>query len=653
MSTFIMQAALLLLAAYLLGAILGCLLRRALTAPAGKRQAASDAATPAIGATAKGAPGADPLPSRDPPEPVQPRIETVAQPVSPVAPAATPAQTARFERALSAGPQSPASPATGAAPTASASPAAPPAPTLAAAPDMAPATAPAAPRVVMPAASGTGGVAATSAPIAPLAPPAPIAPLAPITPKPADDLQAISGIDAGLAATLNKLGFTRYEHIAAWTAGDVARVNATIPGGLAGRHGWIEQARVLATGGQTAFSKARAAGASGATPASIWNASADPVAAPAPAPVMAAPAVAPPPVASPSAQAPADDLERISGIDAATARILAANGVTAFKQIAGWTAADVARIDAAIGTPGAVSRGGWIEEANILARGGETEYARRRRVGLVVPQPPPAAPAAAAAPAAPAAAAMATTSAPSATPSIAGDDLMRILGVDAVARDILAANGVTRFTQVANWSAQDMQRFDGLIGTGGRIARENWPAQAVALLQGADPAAVRDRAVGAAASAAATPSVPQSPAAPAGAAPATGEVVRPSRLAEAIRANQVKPAAEAATAAGAARPDLSSFRSVRSELLRGNGGSDQGRADDLKRIRGIGVLIEKKLNSLGVTRYEQIANWTSSEIDRISHMLDFKGRIERESWVEQARILASGGQTEFSRRIDK
>ena len=96
---------------------------------------------------------------------------------------------------------------------------------------------------------------------------------------------------------------------------------------------------------------------------------------------------------------------------------------------------------------------------------------------------------------------------------------------------------------------------------------------------------------------------------------------------------------------------------MRSEALRGE---DAGRAprafgdvDDLKRIRGIGVLIEKKLNSLGVTHYEQVANWTGADIERISHILDFKGRIERENWIEQARILATGGQTEFSRRSER
>ena len=56
---------------------------------------------------------------------------------------------------------------------------------------------------------------------------------------------------------------------------------------------------------------------------------------------------------------------------------------------------------------------------------------------------------------------------------------------------------------------------------------------------------------------------------------------------------------------------------------------------------------------MGVVSYEQIANWSAADIDRISQLLDFKGRIERENWVEQARILASGGATEFSRRVDR
>jgi len=78
----------------------------------------------------------------------------------------------------------------------------------------------------------------------------------------------------------------------------------------------------------------------------------------------------------------------------------------------------------------------------------------------------------------------------------------------------------------------------------------------------------------------------------------------------------------------------------------------RGRPDDLKRIRGIGVLVEKKLNALEVDTYGQIARWTAADIKYFSERLDFKGRIEREDWVGQAKILEAGGSTEFSQRLD-
>jgi predicted flap endonuclease-1-like 5' DNA nuclease len=142
---------------------------------------------------------------------------------------------------------------------------------------------------------------------------------------------------------------------------------------------------------------------------------------------------------------------------------------------------------------------------------------------------------------------------------------------------------------------------------------------------------------------------PVAPLAPPAATEPTA-ATRPSRLADAIRENQ----------AGDDRParpggDLSGLRSVRSEGLRGAppSGDRGGQPDDLKRVRGIGVLIEKKLHSMGITRYQQVAEWQAADIARVSQALDFSGRIERESWVEQARILAAGGHTEFSRRADR
>ncbi len=119
-------------------------------------------------------------------------------------------------------------------------------------------------------------------------------------------------------------------------------------------------------------------------------------------------------------------------------------------------------------------------------------------------------------------------------------------------------------------------------------------------------------------------------------------ISRPARLSDAIKERETKAGDDS---------NLDNLRSVKSEAYRSS--TSSGEVNDLKRIRGIGVLIEKRLNALGISSYEQIANWSAGEIDRISQTLDFKGRIERENWVEQARILSSGGQTEFSRRVDK
>jgi len=77
-----------------------------------------------------------------------------------------------------------------------------------------------------------------------------------------------------------------------------------------------------------------------------------------------------------------------------------------------------------------------------------------------------------------------------------------------------------------------------------------------------------------------------------------------------------------------------------------------GKADDLKRVSGVGPKIEGILNSLGVYHFDQIAGWSADEIEWVDGQLKFKGRIDREDWINQAKILAQGGETDFSRRSD-
>ena len=61
--------------------------------------------------------------------------------------------------------------------------------------------------------------------------------------------------------------------------------------------------------------------------------------------------------------------------------------------------------------------------------------------------------------------------------------------------------------------------------------------------------------------------------------------------------------------------------------------------DDLKEIGGVGPKLEEKLNSIGVYKYEQIANWKKSNIEEFDELLSFKGRIERDEWVAKAKEL--------------
>ncbi len=459
---------------------------------------------------------------------------------------------------------------------------------------------------------------------------------------------------------------------------------------------------------------------------------------PAPAPIarpVAAPAVVSAPVASPApvAQAPLpasapvkatqQDLTRIRAIDEQQQKQLNALGVGTFADIAAWRPEDVARIGAALKIPGRIEQENWIEQAQILAKGGETYYSRRKlkgelptsrptpdegdRITVRVPagtRPADDAPITAAPSAAPATATLAPVDLKAAAATAAGavlaaqasvapgikavaaaaspaaaspplppvvavpaaqvlpaapvapiavapaspvsdrpigtsrDALQRIAGINGEVERLLNVQGVTRYDQIAGWNATDVARFDRLLGFEGRVARENWIEQAQILSKGGETAYSRDMARRA------------------------SEAASPAKLADAIQARpeQARPElARPEPERAAPREDLSALRSVRSEAYRapespGGIGPGAGRSpDDLKRIRGVGVLIEKKLNALGVTRYDQVANWSASDIERFSEKLDFKGRIERENWVEQARILSAGGQTEFSQRVDR
>ncbi len=836
MEYFLLESALLMLAAYFVGAILGCLLRRLFTPRRPRKDIGGD--TAAATATAAGTAAAAATQLRDAPEPVQPKIETVAEATPPEDSGV--AESARFERVLTAAPAEAEGEATAQseetseASAAEESSAAAAAAAAAIAAGAAAATAltsektetpatPAQPAARYPSVGGTVGMSSVSAPIAEPGPPA-------------DDLRQIEGVDAETATSLNQLGYTRFAQIADWKMADIKRVNEAFGDNRATAGGWVEQARMLADGKETGHLRRLA----GKGPSSPWA-----TLAAAAAPVAAAAAVA---ATKPAAATGPVDLRLIEGIDDKTNAILVQNGITNFKQIAFWKREDVAQMDQVLGEPGRISRENWIEQARMLDDGKTTHFTQHKTAAVAVtppaaglPDPEPLPTSQAGAAAAVTAVAAAATAAVSATAStapeaepLADNDLKRIEGIDAAAETLLKSNGIQSYSQIAKWTSSDVQKFDGLLQQPGRISKENWIEQAKILADGKETAFTSGRETNwpasevAAASAAAAPAASNEPddlmriqgidagvrdmlnskgvksfaqiskwtpahvekvdsilgepgrvsrenwigqalalatgapmpeaATPAPASPAsepassaastataaaaaatvaaaaavaassatasepddlkrisgidpeieamlhskgvrsysqiskwtaahvnkvdsllndTGRVerenwveqarllaegkdptaaqsapppvaetapstsARPARLADAIRQN--------AGSAGSVS-SVAGMRSVRSELLSGPNKAPEI-VDDLKKIRGIGVLIEKKLNAMGVFAYEQIANWSAGEIERISNALDFKGRIEREGWVQQARILASGGQTEFSKRL--
>ncbi|MER8847936.1 ATP-binding cassette domain-containing protein [Mesorhizobium australicum] len=112
---------------------------------------------------------------------------------------------------------------------------------------------------------------------------------------------------------------------------------------------------------------------------------------------------------------------------------------------------------------------------------------------------------------------------------------------------------------------------------------------------------------------------------------------------------QAKPAAKkAAPRKTAAKAPAAKAEGVSNRLAAPRG----GKADNLTRIKGIGTVNEKKLKEHGIFHFDQIGAWKKADVEAVEAYLAFDGRIAREEWVKQAKLLGQGKDTEFSRRVD-
>lgn len=148
----------------------------------------------------------------------------------------------------------------------------------------------------------------------------------------------------------------------------------------------------------------------------------------------------------------------------------------------------------------------------------------------------------------------------------------------------------------------------------------------------------------------------QTPAGSAGAeAPA-----RPAPVAELRTVASSAPASEAGSAAAEAASPPEGDEDDEDDTVSGGDtmpgalpAARGGKADDLRQIKGIGPQLEVLCHDLGIFHFDQIAAWTAEDLAWVdANIRGFRGRAGRDDWIGQARVLAAGGTTEFSQRVE-
>jgi predicted flap endonuclease-1-like 5' DNA nuclease len=262
------------------------------------------------------------------------------------------------------------------------------------------------------------------------------------------------------------------------------------------------------------------------------------------------------------------------------------------------------------------------EEARLAAAAKATEDARRAAAAKTVEAARPAI-AATVAPS-PATSSQHPGTRPQgiAAPEGTADDLKLIKGIGPKNERISNALGIYHFRQIANWTPEQAIWMGHHLAFPGRIEREHWIPQAKLLASGGDT----DHSAGVKSG---TIVVDDSADAPL-------DAVAADALAKSLP--EQAGAVEGEARHAGRRPY-------------GLAAPFGGQPDDLKRIRGIGPQNEGRLHGLGIWHFTQIRAWSEENVKWVGSYLAFAGRIDREKWVDQARELAAGHETEFSRRV--
>ncbi|MGB1009752.1 MAG: hypothetical protein ACPGVP_08530, partial [Thiolinea sp.] len=363
----------------------------------------------------------------------------------------------------------------------------------------------------------------------------------------------------------------------------------------------------------------------------------------------------------------ADDLKQIKGIGPVIEQTLNTEGIYHFQQIADFSSDNVRWVNKTTSFPGRIEREDWIGQAKALASGQNYEgYLYDPESVTVTDDMRPE-----------------KLTAPNQGKA---DELQQIKGIGPVIEKRLNSEGIYHYHQIAAFTPQNTMWVDREIAFPGRIHREDWIGQARALMSNQQYTGYGLQAV------------------------AEGD--NSNDINENMRPQRSKPASgtkgddlKAINGIGPVIEETLNIEGIhyyhqiadftknnirwvnhhiafpgrieredwvgqakrlvtQQTAIEDSGGiSDDmkpplldnplpGGADDLKRIKGIGHFLEKTLQEIGIYHYQQIAEFTPDNVKWVDHNIDFPGRIKRENWIRQARALAEGRTTEYSKRFD-
>ena len=467
-----------------------------------------------------------------------------------------------------------------------------------------------------------------------------------------DDLTLIQGIDEDLELVLNELGVQNFSQIAELTEQEMSflreRLDFTSD---INEQGWIEQAKILAAGGLTHYAQDQKA----ADPTEDQLVEAEPLKDHDERELVKA---------SEAIEQEEDNNSKLDGgvLAAAAAAVLSRAGTSDADEEPEVSAADIVsdeRDESKASERSERDEGdGRLFGRDARERRDEEwrqRYDRERRI--LPPGERGELESGDAAGAVTAASVIAADEAP-VSPPADSDDLKQIKYISTGLEKKLNLLGVYKLSQIAAWSGDDVASISEQLELKGRIEEEDWMGQAQEVLNNAQEEAAEEGA-------------------PSGSL-VSGLVARLAELDQIEDLSEhektllsnagITSLSQVANWSGAdmkwaadvlGLDDLvriSGWVTVAKGLISNNGDgvapSANDGGDDLKRIRGIDEETEAALKDMGITSYAEIAAFEQEDMNRVNEALGTAGRVERQYWVVQAKVLRDGGDTDFSKLYD-